>query len=77
MITVVQLLSMEDPERKLELEKLNTPEITALIHETEQAYGRLEEDEPWDEESEEYEDWLFKLEDLDDLLDDLQEYLSE
>lgn len=56
---------------------LTKEELLALIPQVEALYSEIEEEEPDDPESEEYYVWAALLEAMDDLLDEIQEYLDE
>lgn len=59
-----------------DLGRLDAAGLQDLLRRAEAAYAALEAAEPADEESDEYEDWMWRLEGLDDLMDEIHERLE-
>lgn len=60
-----------------DLSALSREELEALRQAANARYAEIELQEPVDEESDEYEAWLERLEEIDDLLDDIGDRLED
>ena len=60
-----------------ELDGMSREQLTAYLETVRERIARLDEEEPADMESEAYEDWGQRHEDLEDLVDDVLERLEE
>ena len=58
-------------------EELEAEELEPLLGRLEEIYDELNAEEPDDEESDEYEEWLEMMEDLDSLMDDIRDRMEE
>ena len=59
----------------IDLNGLSRDGLEALLDRVKNRYAEIEAEEPEDEESDEYEAWMERLEDLDSLMDDIQDLL--
>lgn len=69
-MTAEELLSMD-------VAGMEREELLALLPQIEMLYEDMEADEPEDPESPEYYDWAGRMEELDDLMDEIQDLLEE
>ena len=59
-----------------DLNTLNRDSLQVLLRQLEELYSEVDSQEPEDEDSDEYEDWLNDLEEVQDLMDEIQERLE-
>ena len=59
-----------------DLSSMTPEDLRSLLLRLQDLYGEVETQEPKDEESEEYEDWLTDLEEIEDLMEEVTEQLE-